>query len=325
MPIAFYKVNKKLIKINEADSLNSLGSLCRDSLSCASRNEEEKCLAKITFTEGYPNRFGNLVSSYFRLGKNQKHAKWCRYNPEEVVKIIAADSDSDVFREIEKGHFEFRLNIITESLIEISKEKERIFDDGLNRPSQEVTVKKQGKLSSYFRTASQLAGLRNQMYDDERLRDLVILRNNREKIPWSSFFYELGDYRKCFNYLKNQSQKDWKDRHPVCISGRIKKIISPKFHNGKITRMVILKEDQGFKNSEGFSCIPSVLLFIHDDGVWQAINKAGEGSSIFAFDNYRISIRDAEKLKQTKNFGILGNINHRNQIFVSSDEPTLQV
>lgn len=321
MPVAFYESKRGIIKVSEANLLNSRESLNRDSLSCAYQEAAEKCSAKVTFTEGYNTKQNRIVSSYFRLKRFAKHADWCRFNPNEIVKSIARESNPDVFDEIEAGKYELRLNIIKESLIEIEREKERIYSDKPTLPTRETQFVNHGQLPSYFRTARQIAQLRAQMETSNDLRALITLRSKDKKIAWDNFFYEFDNYRKCFDYLQKLS---WAERHPVCIAGQIKEFVEPAKvgKDGKPLRIIKLWRPKGIKNSDGHLCVPSVSLYINDDDIWDNAKKAGVDNLIFAYANYK-ALPSAPKIynEQTvKYLDIRGGIYHRYQVFICSAE-----
>lgn len=325
MPSAYSTDEKSLLTISRATILDQNFGLNRQGLICSSA-AEGLCRAAVAYVKGHERKCEDkqiTVSSFFRLrSKDSDHSEQCRFNTAGQVKMIARDSDPNLFDQIAGGKYKLRLNILKESLIQIDREAEATRGKKPTHHSRQIVFNQRGKLNSYFRTARQIAELRERHEDAQELAQLVQLEFNNRTVSWSDFFYETDQHLDCYKYLRQLMPRA---AHPVCLSGYIRKI-KPQESSAALETgcygIVKLNSSCSEKDLDGFGLSAGVTLNIYSEAIWKLCRAAEPGKLIVAYCNYRIGKKlqewfavDNSDVKR-KYHNIYGDVRNPDQIFI---------
>lgn len=325
MPSAYSTDKKSLLTISQATILDQNSGLNRQGLICSSA-AEGLCRAAVAYVKAHERKCEDkqiTVSSFFRLrSKDSDHSEQCCFNTAEQVNIIARDSDPDLFNQIANGRYKLRLNILKESLIQIDREAEAARGRKPTPRSRQIVFTPRGKLDSYFRTARQIAELRERHEDAQELAQLVQLELHNKTVPWSNFFFETDQHLDCYRYLRESMPRA---AHPVCLSGYIRKIeaqeLSAILETG-CYGTIKLSSSCSEKDSDGFGLTASVTLNIYSEAIWNLCGAAEPGKPIVAYCNYRVGKKPQEWFAannsdvKRKYHNIYGDVRNRDQIFI---------
>lgn len=243
---------KQAVEKSVKDDLECITECCRVPISLCNEYYRQK------------NDNTTLVKAHFKLmgikgGKNTHHIN-CKYNTKGQLEIIARDSDG-VLTSLEEGKNTFRLNLITSSLRNtgISKGKSEGF---LSEGQSSKTTKKyinEGKITPYLSTVHRIMKLRSEIENNKELNNIVKLNFKGKNIPWSKFYFEKQDYRRCYDYLTKGEVT-----HPICIEGTIKDTLQEptdrfKFYTMRLSSPYIEESDK-----DGTKRIPSVSIKLNN-------------------------------------------------------------
>ncbi len=143
-------MDEALFKGIKVKSKNATKNM-RGHLKCAT------CGAEVTWVEIHKEYF-NIKTHFFRLLPNKKHKINCKYNTVGQVLQIAKDSDQDLITSLNDKKFEFRLNIIFESLNYFSKIEYETPNDSLTNEPKKTKKYIPGKIKFLFINYEEIIG-----------------------------------------------------------------------------------------------------------------------------------------------------------------------
>ena len=325
MPSAYSTDEKSLLTISQATILAENSDLNRQGLICSSA-VKGLCRAAVAYVKAHERKCEDkqiTISSFFRLrSKDSDHSEQCCFNTAGQVKMIARDSDANLFDQIAGGKYKLRLNILRESLIQIDREAEAARGKKPTHHSRQIVFTQRGKLDSYFRTARQIAELRERHEDAHELAQLVRLEFNNKTVSWSNFFYETDQHLDCYKYLRQLMPRA---AHPICLSGYIQRI-EPQERSATVETgcygTIKLSYSCSEEDSDGFGLIASVALNIYSEAIWDSCRSAKTGKPLVAYCNYRVGKKPREWFSphnpnvKMKYHNIYGDVRNRDQIFI---------
>jgi hypothetical protein len=314
MSIAYHEIKQRIVSVDEVSQDSSL----RNFLYCSNTN----CRVPLTFVDSHKRRYGNkdtFVRAYFRVSGTD-HVESCEFNTVGQVRIIARDSDG-LMTSIKNGGYEFRLNIVYESLKSFRENEKtnHYLDEDNNAPRNPKKVYSPGgKLSSYLNTMKRVVKLRTMLENNSDLKDLIRFKFNGKDVKWNNFYYETEKLRECYNYVLNN-----KIVHPICVEGRIKEIEDPKpnykYYTIKLYGPWVEKAD-----SDGVLRIPSISFTIYDNSIVDLIKremeKGKQNIAIYSLLRAKSYVKEQEDSKRREYLNIYGHINHKNQVYVFCEE-----
>lgn len=163
------------------------------------------------------------VAAYFGLPPNAEksgtgHTKRCRFNVEETIKRLVAKSkeikefceDAEPILFGPRGDVaEYRLHILMELLGEKSLFAEQE-DDGTGKTVRRRTgtdyVRSDKLLAPYFRMALAVHTLIARVHERPELERWIRLKYAEHTIPWSEYFYNLGEHGHLYEFLVEHGQ-----------------------------------------------------------------------------------------------------------------------
>ncbi|RAU92174.1 hypothetical protein [Paenibacillus sp. YN15] len=311
MPKAYHKMKDKIVSIDVADNEMNGFLLC----------QTPECRVPVIYVDAYKKRYADktvLVAPYFRLVSNDKpHLNECKYNTLGQVKVIARDSDDNVLRSIEEGHYSFRLNVIDETLRtlnQLAKDESESEESAPWDPKPPAKVyTNQGKLDSYLSTMQKIMKLRSLTETHDELREIISLQYGKRSIRWSRFYYTSDDFKKCYTYIKRNSVT-----HPLCLEGIIKEIEPPKekfkFHVLKLRFPWVEPDKDGIVN------LIAVELIIQNDKVLNYIQSNSNLNNAAVYSKFHVNeskvhIKQYQGgIKKKRFLNIKGNLYHPKQI-----------
>ncbi|WJH36821.1 hypothetical protein N6H14_14635 [Paenibacillus sp. CC-CFT747] len=203
-------LNGKTIEVNDATKD------MRGHLKCST----DFCNAKVTWVEIHKEN-KNIKTRYFRLLPKRKHHFNCKYNTLGQILAVIKASDQDLIKSIDDKKFEFRLNIIFESIDYLNKLQfnisSKVYSNEMKKNKKFIT---EGKLSSYLSSMSRLMELRSNIEKDTELKDIIRLKVGDSTVSWDDLYYKTKDFLKCYNYIRGGgiNTKSW---HPICVQGYV--------------------------------------------------------------------------------------------------------
>jgi hypothetical protein len=276
------------------------------------------CDAYMSFVHSYEQRRLErviTVPSFFKLKQNHKHSyKFCPYNTEGAVEVIARDSDPDVLRSLDDNKYEFSLQILHKP--ERSETTTEPRDGSIEYPSKKrlkgKTYTRKGTAPSYIKVLQQVLALRSELEEDNELASLIVLNYRGKKIKWDAFYFEEDQYISAYKLVENKKQK-----HPMCFQGVVSKLIPPteKFKYWKIKL-----HSPYYELVDKVTPIPSIELVIADKELDPS--EYTEGQRILAYGVVKTSVgewvppkeRDKKEPKKIKFLNMSLWINHLEQI-----------
>lgn len=229
---------------------NQFGNVC-----CCSPG----CGAQLSFVSRHKRRYSKKtieIAPCFRLKKNEEHDLSCKYNIDGQLKIIAKDSESEVFSAISQSKYEFRLHILIKALRELKNNdieaKGKIWGGSKD---QNKSYSNKGKLSSYLKTLRQILELRALCEDNQELKKLVVLKFKEKKITWENFYF---DHSNLERFVRTHGINT--PAIPLAISGRIHEIRYPtkkfKFYAIELNSPFVEPDENGVVKKP----VPQILL-----------------------------------------------------------------
>lgn len=279
------------------------------------------CGVELTYVNGYNKEVNEkeyYVHPYFRLkSKDNDHAINCKYNTQGQLKILARESSDNVLEDLENGKFNFRLHLISEALRQLEIDRKDHTEDEDTLPQKEKNYKKtKEKLDSYLSTMKRLAQLRAELEENADISSQVTLefnnRGKKEKISWNHFYYDIDSFFNCYEYLKSK-----KHQHPICVYGKIRKIIDPKpeynFYSIKLESPKPVEVD-------GILQLPAIEIRIINNDLVDLI-KPYEGKDILIYCKFwtgQCNNWTSKKPGQKKYcyLNIKGELFHKNQFLI---------
>ncbi|MEF2965485.1 hypothetical protein V3851_06525 [Paenibacillus sp. M1] len=311
MPKAYHKMKDQIVSIDIADKEMNGFLLCQTS----------KCRVPVIFVDAYKKRYADktvMVAPYFRLASNDKpHLRECKYNTLGQIEAIAKDSDDNVLRAIEEGHYSFRLNVIDETLRtlnQLAKDESNSDESApwVSMPPAKVYTNR-GKLDSYLSTMQKIMKLRSLTETHDELREIISLQYGKQTIKWSRFYYTSDDFKKCYTYIKRNNVT-----HPLCLEGIIKEIAPPqekfKFHVLKLRFPWVEPDNDKIIN------LIAVELVIQNDKVLSYIQSNSSFYNVAVYSKFYVNEskvhikQNQEGTKKMRFLNIKGNLYHPKQI-----------
>ncbi|GHB06358.1 hypothetical protein [Modicisalibacter luteus] len=217
------------------------------------------CDAQLSFVKRHDRRYAKKtieIAPCFRLKKNEDHDLSCRYNIGGQLKIIAKDSESEVFSAISNSKYEFRLHILIKALWELKNSNIETKGKGWGGSGeQNKQYSNKGKLSNYLKTLRQVLELRALCEDNQELKKLVTLKLKSKKVTWENFYF---DHENLERFVQVHGADDF--TMPLAISGRINEIRSPNekfnFHVVELNSPFIEPDENGIVRKP----VPQIVL-----------------------------------------------------------------
>ncbi|QHE60388.1 hypothetical protein FHE72_04535 [Rossellomorea vietnamensis] len=269
MKEAFHTVLNKKITIDEARENERL----RKPLECISDN----CNSKISFVRDFSRQRGEITSvipAHFKLSKGEEsHNENCKFNTSGLLKTYARESDG-LLESLENQKFQFRLNLLTNSLKSNSKKENMSLNEkDLVSPSRKsVRYESSGKIDPYLSTIKRILRLKQEVEEDEELRKMIKIDLSGKKIPWYRFYFESNRWYECFRYL---NKLNFQNTHPICIEGSIRRINPPKDNFNFYSILLIGKAKRG--DGVELDRVPSISVVIKNNELSRVIQKQCEG------------------------------------------------
>ncbi|WP_439949056.1 hypothetical protein [Bacillus subtilis] len=254
----------------------------------------DSCRTSITYTEEHTRTYGEkyiTIPAYFRLisEDNSPHSTDCIYSTiGELVNI--AKNSKGVLESIKDNLFEFRLQVITQpNQGEEYKNSSSTQQLSNQRIQKNNKVKTSGTKSAYLSTIKKILELKSKIEEVNQLQKNVILKNGKNNLNWSNFYFGKHDYYECYSLLENGAE------HPICIEGIIKNtnfIRENGFYRVNI-------ELYRFSNREvnKKTLIPSVFINCHGKNLYrkikEIIKKEAPNKVVVYSDNIHINSNGA--------------------------------
>lgn len=208
------------------------------------------CAAKITPVSKHKKQISDktvTVSTYFRLTNKEQspHHINCPFTTKGCLKVIARDSDTEIFEAMEEDHYEYRLHILHQNIKDAEKKEDDKEKQSRSKQDQpEKRFQNQGKLNSYIRTLKRILELKMKCEEQTELKELVNMVYHGNNVPWKDFFFEYGQYMRAYNYMQGRKE----NYHPICIHGIVRKINKPteKFNKYSIQLHSNEKKKDGY-------------------------------------------------------------------------------
>lgn len=214
------------IKMNRARLISSGEKLTIDNI-LPSDNGNLKCYycdAKVSYVNAYRRETKNgttYVNPFIRLFKKEQHAISCKYNVENLIETLVAesknieDTDDSIFEIKDEKKYSFRLHFLEEATKRALEGEDDLYINDFEKTSFGRKYKKINKtLATYIKTAAGVAKLYEIVKDDDakKLKDSIELIFNGSTISWDDFFYTFDRYDILFD---KASKKEI--IHPVAV------------------------------------------------------------------------------------------------------------
>ncbi len=282
----------------------------------------DDCNAKVTWARISKKNY-EIEKKYYRLLNGERHCKTCSYNTLGQVQIIAKKADNNIIQNINKGQYEFRINIVYEALLRVydkKVEQSSLNKDDSKEVNKEKKYKKSGVTSPYLAIMRDIMKLRGQVEDNRELESIIKIKNKGHSITWHNFYYDVGDEKKLYKYVEKNGyiHKDKSKRlsYPVCIEGVVDKKIEwnenrISFINFKLSKF-IEPDENGHINF--YRCS---LITKNKEIVDSINNNIAQNKKIKIVSYFVPSIKFTINNKY-ENYNINGWINNEQQIYIES-------
>lgn len=256
----------------------------------------EGCGADMSFVPSFEKRLLDknnkektiVISSFFRLFRNQQHSEGCPYNTKSAVTIIARSSDSNVLKSLDNGKYEFSLQIVHRPTAHQSGEGVKQPAGGLpGRRVKTTTYQNKGTATSYIKTLNQILSLRAKLESNSDLEQFVKLTFEGMKIPWNEFYFETAGYINACRILASTVRK-----YPMCLHGWGKSISKP---DGLKYPVIKLKSPYR-RTTDGIKEIPVATVNVSDPNF--KLSSLSEGDEILIYG--KVAFSRAETLWSPK-------------------------
>lgn len=261
MPEAYYGPMRQIITVKQAQRM---GSRLSGMLSCA----EEDCSARLKFVDTYVKgeEYETTVAAHFSLisSTTSPHAENCDYNLEAQVRVAAREAPNLLYS-LRNGTCEFRLHVLADALQSkvASNDTGGGARNGRDVSPTSLEYHTQGTLSAYLSSASRIAVLAARVEDNQDLSRRIKLRFRDEAIPWTDFYFDEENLRRCFQYVRQRPYQ------PICVTGEIKAIEEP--NDTRKFKTIRLKSPQRDAKAET-SYVPIIHLNFDPDHMYLASN-----------------------------------------------------
>lgn len=265
----------RLASGNKVTALEYEEANTKQKISCCSIG----CTARLSFVKRHYRHYANKkpkeIFPCFRLKPGENHEEHCRYNLKGMLKLIAKDSDSEIFSSFQKSNFVFRLHVLIKALREATDEE--FFLQGKKWGGESNSNKaysNRGRLTSYLRTLSQIIELRNYCKNNDQLAKLVKLDYDGELINWYDFYYD------------SENLTELVTRHGV---GRVKIPLAIAGHIFKIDNNVVeLDSPYVLPDSNNVLMKPAPKIYLNNPNLLSFIDS---GNEYVFFGRWEITIK----------------------------------
>lgn len=275
-------------KLNRIVSIDEVNKKNREQLQL--KCPYEGCRTGITYTDEHIRTYGEksvIIPAYFRLisENNSPHSVDCIYSTIGELTSLAKRS-LGMLESIEDNLFEFRLQVITNP----SQGKKNTMsssarDTSIQRAKRNSQILTSGTKSAYLSTIKKILELKSKMDEDDQLQKTIVLKNGKETLNWSEFYFDKYDYYECYSLLENGAE------HPICIEGIIKKLNFFQEHGSSRVNIELYRLSNKVVNGE--TLIPSVFINFHGRSLYRKIReiiKNGTPSKVAVYsDNIHIN------------------------------------
>lgn len=313
-------IKARLITNNQVILVNNATEEMRNRklLKCYS----EECNAKVTWARISKKNY-EIEKKYYRLLNGEKHCETCSYNTLGQVEIIAKKADYNIIQNINKGQYEFRINIVYEALL--SEYNKKIEDSSLNKDyNKEVNkgkkYKKSGITSPYLAVMRDIMKLRGQVEDNSELESIIKIKDKGHSIMWNNFYYDVGNEKRLYEYVEKKGYicKDKPKRlsYPVCIEGVVDEKIEwnenrISFINFKLSKFIV-------PDKNGYINIYRCSIITKNKEIVDCINDNITKNKKIKIVSYFIPSIKFTINNKYKNYNINGWINNEQQIYIES-------
>lgn len=165
---------------------------------------------------------------------------------------------------IENNLFEFRLQVITNpSQSKMNKKSRTDQQHDIQSISRNNKVKTSGTKSAYLSTIKKILELKSKVEREDQLHKTLKLKDGKETLKWSEFYFDKYDYYDCYSLRHNGA------KHPMCIEGIIKQMNFISEHSYSKVKMELYRLSN--KEVNGKTLIPSVFIHFHGKNLYRKI------------------------------------------------------